>query len=87
VIFMVHLWAAKKTTPHRTQIVMTGILRLVELQVAVLLHIWEVIVDKFMKMECGYHRPHQYSQFTKLIFNLITSPDGLFIFIRVRKTC
>lgn len=86
-IFMAHLWAAKKTTPHRIQITMTGIPRLVELQVAVLLHIWEVIVGKFTKMECGSHRPHQYSQFTKLIFNSITSPNGLFIFIRARKTC
>lgn len=82
-----HLWAAKKTTPHRTQIAMTGIQKLVELQVAVHLRIWGVIVGKFTKMECGSLRPHQYSQFTKLIFSSITSPNGIFIFIRVRKTC
>ena len=87
VIFMVHLWAAKKTTPHRTQIVMTGIQRLVELQVAVLLRIWGVIVGKFTKMEFGSLRHLQYLQFTKLIFSSITSPNGLFIFIRDRKTC
>lgn len=77
-----HLWAAKKTTPHRTQITMTGIQRLVGLQVEVLLRIWGVIVDKFTKMECGSHRPLQYSQFTKLIFNSKTSPNGLFTIIR-----
>lgn len=66
---------------------MTGIQRLVELQVAVLLRIWGVIVGKFTKMECGSLLHLQYSQFTKLIFSSITSPNGLFIFIRDRKTC
>ena len=87
VIIKAHLWVAKKTTPHRTPIITIGIPRLAEPLVAVHSHIWAAIVDKFTKMACGSHRPHQSSRFTKLIFSSKTSPDGLFIFTRAWRTC
>ena len=87
VMLMAHLWAAKKITPHRTLIITIGIPRLDEPLVAVLSHIWAATVDKFTKMASGSLRLLQYSQFTKLIFSLKTSPDGLFIFIKGWRIC